>query len=132
MHKARNKRSFQTGNMEEGARTFINGVLGQGTFDKLPTSVRDGMMDNVQELKAETLSPGTFSAFACDDAKKIKVSTLLLTGELSPPIFRPIIKELQRCIPEVECSIIPKSSHAMHAGNPEAYNAQVLSFLSRH
>ena len=126
------KRSFQIGNMEEGARTFINGVLGQGTFDKLPTSVRAAMMDNAQELKAETLSPGIFSTFSCDDAKKIKVPTLILTGELSPPIFRPIIRELRRCIPEAECSIIPKSSHAMHAGNPEAYNAQVLSFLSRH
>lgn len=126
------KRSFQIGNMEEGARTFINGVLGQGTFDKLPTSVRAAMMDNAQELRAETLSPGTFSTFSCDNAKKIKVPTLLLTGELSPPIFRPIIRELRRCIPESECSIIPKSSHAMHAGNSEAYNAKVLSFLSRH
>ncbi len=126
------KMAFQRGDMEEGVRTFINGVLGQGTFDKLPTPIRAAMMDNAQELKDETLSPGYFSTFACDDAKKIKVPTLLLTGELSPPIFRPIIKELQRCIPETECSMIPKASHAMHAGNPEAYNARVLSFLSRH
>ncbi len=126
------KRAFQRGDMEEGVRTFINGVLGQGSFDKLPTQIRAAMMDNAQELKDETLSPRYFSTFSCEDAKKIKVPTLLLTGELSPPIFRPINKELQRCIPEAECSIIPKASHAMHAGNPEAYNAKVLSFLSRH
>ncbi len=65
--------------MEEGVRTFINGVLGQGTFDKLPTSIRAAMMDNAQELKDETLSPGYFSTFSCEDAKKIKVPTLLLT-----------------------------------------------------
>ena len=126
------KGAFQKGDMEDGVRTFINGVLGQGTFDRLPATVRAAMMDNAQELKAETLSPGYFSTFACDDAKKMKVPTLLLTGKLSPPIFRPIIKELLHCIPEAECSIIPKSSHAMHAGNPEHYNAKVLSFLSRH
>ncbi len=118
--------------MEEGVRTFINGVLGQGAFDKLPTSIRAGMMENAPEMKAEEFSPGYFSEFTCDDAKKIKAPTLLLTGELSPQMFRCIIKELQRCMPEAECSVIPKSSHAMHIGNPEAYNARVLSFLSRH
>lgn len=126
------KRAFQKGDMEEGVRTFINGVSGHGTFDKLPTPIRAAMLDNAQELKAETLSTSYLSTFSCNDAKKIKAPTLLLTGELSPPIFRPIIKELQRCIPEAECSMIPKASHAMHSGNPEAYNAKVLGFLSRH
>lgn len=125
-------RAFQKGDMEGGVRTFINGVLGQGIFEKLPKSVRAAMIENAQELKAEASSPGYFSTFACDDARKIKAPTLLLTGELSPPIFRPIIKELLRCIPEAECSIIPKASHNMHTGNPEVYNAKVLSFLSRH
>jgi non-heme chloroperoxidase len=125
------KKAFQRGDMDEGVRTFINGVMGQGTFDKLPPHAGASMMDNAQELKDETISPGHFSAFSCEDAKKIKVPTLLLTGELSPPIFHPIIKRLQHCIPDAECSIIPKSSHAIHSGNPEAYNAKVLSFLSR-
>ena len=46
--------------------------------------------------------------------------------------FRYIIKELRRCMPEAECIVIPESSHMMQAANPGAYNAQVLSFLSRH
>lgn len=54
--------------------------LGQGTFDKLPTPIRAAMMDNAQVLKYETLSPGHFSTFSCEDAKKIRVPTLLLTG----------------------------------------------------
>jgi non-heme chloroperoxidase len=125
-------RAFQRGDMEEGVRIFINGVLGEGTFDKLPIEARSAAMENAQELKDETLSPGHFSSFSCGDAKKIKVPTLLLTGELSPPIFHPIIKELQHCIPDAECLIIPKASHTMYSDNPEVFNDKVLSFLSRH
>jgi len=126
------KNAFQRGDTEEGVRTFINGVSGQGAFDNLPTSIRASMMENAPEMKAEVLSPGYFPKFACNDAKKIKTPTLLLTGEISPPMFRYIIKELRRCMPEAECIVIPKSSHMMQSANPGAYNAQVLSFLSRH
>jgi non-heme chloroperoxidase len=111
---------------------FINGVLGEGTFDKLPIEARSAAMENAQELKDETLSSGHFSSFSCGDAKKIKMPTLLLTGELSPPIFHPIIKELQRCIPDAECLIIPKASHTMYSDNPAVFNDKVLNFLSRH
>jgi pimeloyl-ACP methyl ester carboxylesterase len=124
--------AFQRGDMEEGVRIFINGVLGEGTFDKMPTEARAAAMDNAQELKDETMSPGLFSSFSCEDAREIKVPTLLLTGELSPAIFRFIIEELQRCIPDAECQMIPKTSHAVYSGNPETFNAKVLSFLSLH
>ena len=126
------KKAFQRGDMEEGVRIFVNGVMGQGTFDKLPSQVRASMMDNAQELKYETISPGHFSAFSCEDAKKIKVPTLLLTGELSLPIFHSIIRKLQLCIPDAKCSMIQRASHSMYSGNPEGFNAIVLSFLSRH
>ncbi len=123
---------FPESGYEEGVRIFINGVLGEGTFDKLPIEAHSAAMENAQALKDETLSPGHFSSFLRGDAKKIKVPTLLLTGELSPPIFHPIIKELQRCIPDAECLMIPKASHAMYSDNPEVFNDKVLSFLSRH
>jgi pimeloyl-ACP methyl ester carboxylesterase len=126
------KKAFQRGDTEEGVRTFINGVLGQEAFDNLPTSIRAALMENAPEMKAEVLSPGFFSKFTCDDAKKIKTPTFLLTGEISPPMFRYIIKELRRCMPEAYCTVILKSSHTMQAGDPEAYNTQVLRFLSRH
>jgi pimeloyl-ACP methyl ester carboxylesterase len=125
------KRAFQRGDMEEGVRSFINGVLGEGAFDKLPREVRAVMIDNAPEMKAETSSPVYFSEFTCDDARKIKAPTLLLTGELSPPMFRQIIKELKRCMHEADCSEIPRSSHMMQAGNPEAFNAKVMGFISR-
>lgn len=125
-------KAFQRRDMKGGVRIFINGVLGEGTFDKLPPEARSAAMENAQELKDETLSPGLFSSFSCEDAKKIKVPTLLLTGELSPPIFRPIVKELKHCILDAECIMISKASHTMYSDNPEVFNAKVLSFLSRH
>ena len=126
------KSAFQRGEMEEGVKAFINGVLGQGAFDKLPTPIRGAMMENAPEMKAEVLSPGYFSRFTRVDAKKIKTPTLILSGELSPAMFHHIVRELRRCIPGAECAVIPGSSHMMQTGNPEAYNARVLGFLSRH
>jgi hypothetical protein len=47
-------------------------------------------------------------------------------------MFYVIEDELERCVPESERKVIGGMGHAMHAQDPEAYNALVLDFLARH
>ena len=47
--------AFKQGNDEEGVRRFVNGVLGEGSYEKLPPPVQKRVMDNVQELKGRDL-----------------------------------------------------------------------------
>lgn len=127
------RQAFQNGNLEQGVRLFIDGVMGKGAFDQLPPPARSMMLDNALEMKAEeTLAQNLFPTFTCEDARRIKVPTLLMTGERSPKMFHLITDELERCLGNKERATISDASHGMHLGNPQAYNETVLAFLAKH
>jgi non-heme chloroperoxidase len=125
--------AFKQGNDEEGVRRFLNGVLGEGSYQKLPPPVLKRVMDNVQELKGETLhSQDLFPPITCEDVQKVKAPTLVLDGELSPKMFRLINDMLKHCLPSVERVTIPAASHALQIENPQAFNEKVLAFVAKH
>ncbi len=43
--------AFARGDTEAGVRSFINGVIGSGAFDRLPLSARGIMLDNAAEMR---------------------------------------------------------------------------------
>ena len=126
--------AFKRGNKEEGIRRFVNGVLGDNTYQKLPPPVHANMMDNVRELKGEMMVMGKnlFPAFACKDASRLQVPVLLLDGEWSPEIMGLINDNLKKCLLNTERATIPTASHQMQAQNAKAFNKLVLSFLAKH
>ena len=94
------RRAFLAGDAEAGARAFLDGVIGRPAFDHLPAERRQMIMDNAAELSAETRSSNLFSSFDCAIARRIVRPVLLVTGELSPPMFHVIVQELARCLPQ--------------------------------
>jgi pimeloyl-ACP methyl ester carboxylesterase len=126
--------AFRNGNLEQGVRTFIDGVIGRGSFDQMPPPVRQMLLDNAPEMKLETsTNPEVYlPAVSCEEAGSIKVPTLLVKGEISPTMFHLIVDELQRCMPNATQVTIPGASHAIHGMNPQAYNEAVLAFLAKH
>ena len=107
--------AFKQGNDEEGVRRFVNGVLGEGSYEKLPPPVHKRLMDNAQELKGETSSQDLFPPTTCEDVQKVKAPTLLLDGELSPKMFpshqRYYVGEY--CLPSAERAMISAASHGL-------------------
>jgi pimeloyl-ACP methyl ester carboxylesterase len=124
-------RAFQSGNREQGVRSFVNGVSGAPVFDQLPEPVRRLQLDNAPALQAEMEAPAAdyFSSLTCEDAAGMSVPVLLLRGERSPQMFGLILDQLARCLPDCRRATIPNASHSMAAGNPPAFNATVLDFL---
>lgn len=123
------KANIGAGDLENGLRTFIGGVLGAGAFDALPPPVRAIMLDNASTLALEA---EPLEVFAEAEAARVTMPVLLVTGADSPPMFGQITDRLQRLLPHAERIEIPAASHAMHGDNAPAYNAMVLEFLSRH
>ncbi len=121
------------GDAEGGVRQFIDGVLGPGAFDRLPSLARQGMLDNAAEMRAETTTPpeSYFPRLSPEDVGRLRMPTLLLQGEASPSMFGPIVDELARVLLHAARATIPAASHGMHLQNPPAYNATVLAFLAR-
>ena len=124
--------AFKQGNDEEGVRRFVNGVLGEGSYEKLPPPVQKRLMDNAQELKGETSSQDLFPPTTCEDVQKVKAPTLLLDGELSPKMFHLINDMLEHCLPSAERAMIPAASHGLEFENPQAFNETVLAFIAKH
>lgn len=121
--------SIRSGDLENGLRTFIDGVMGPGAFDMMPPPALARAMDNASTLAIEA---EPLEVFAEAEAARVTMPVLLVTGELSPPMFGRITDRLHRLLPRAERAEIPGASHSMHSENVPAYNAAVLEFLSRH
>ncbi len=126
------RQAFDRGALAEGVKTFVDGVSGPGTFDRLSPIGQQMLMDNAQEMRAEALATAYFTPVTGEDVRRITAPALLLTGELSPKLFHKITDELERCLLHPERALIAKASHSMHTGNPHAYTQTVLAFLARH
>ena len=124
--------SFRRGDMEDGARKFVDGIRGErGAFDAMPQGAREKLVEFAPELRLElTTELDLFMPdIACEELHRIKDPTLLLTGQSSPALFHLIIDQLEICIPGARRVEIPRAGHAMHIGNADAYNRTVLGFL---
>jgi pimeloyl-ACP methyl ester carboxylesterase len=121
--------AFERGDMEGGVRFFINGVSGQGDYERLPEPVQKRMLDNQRSLQAETTSPGYYAEITPQQVERLTVPLLLLKGEQSPQMFHLIVDRLASYARNAHHAIIPKASHSMASGNPQAYNQIVMEFL---
>ncbi|MCS6839935.1 MAG: alpha/beta hydrolase [Roseiflexus sp.] len=127
------KHAVRIGDLEQGARLFIDGLMGNGVFDRLPPPSRQRILDNAHLIGAEPVEISITDAedITRDEAATIRAPTLLLTGDASPPMFLIVSRELARCLPNVEQARLRGASHLLHVMNPQAYNATVLEFLKK-
>ncbi|MFW5955758.1 MAG: alpha/beta fold hydrolase [Rhodothermales bacterium] len=123
---------MRRGEIKEGVRIFVDGVVQEGAFDQFPPEVRSLILDNACEFKVETSSPDFWTPFRCEEARRIETPTLLLTGDQSLKWLRLIVEKLDRCLPNSTCVTLPETTHEVTSDNPEAFNAIVLDFLARH
>lgn len=125
--------AFLQGDLEGGVRLFLDGAVGQGTYDAMPPGVQRAMMKNAPEMSAATLADYDvfMPDFTCENAARIDVPTLLLRGENSPQMYTLINEELARCLQMSDGALVPGAAHVLHNHNPEQHNSLVLSFLNK-
>ncbi|HEY7294447.1 MAG TPA: alpha/beta hydrolase, partial [Dehalococcoidia bacterium] len=123
--------ALASGDLEEGLRIFIDGVVGSpGTFDALPSEIRGRMMENAPLAEAGLREP-YLPMFTRNEAQRITAPVLLVQGAESPSFFGRILDQLQQNLPNCERVTIPNASHTMWGVNPKACNEAALGFLSR-
>ena len=125
-------KAMAAGDATEAVRLYVNGVLGDGTFERLSPEMQIVMLDNVPELKAELKCADIFySPFTFDDARKIRAPTLLLEGSITLPAMRIIGDKFAECVPNITRAIAEGAPHAAHFVTPDLFNEIVLRFLNR-
>ena len=125
------EKAFRKGGSKEGVKIFIDGIQGAGTFDKLPATAVDRIMDNAPAMKAQAMATDQYPVFTCKDVQRIEKPVLLVAGEGSHKMLHVILNELERCLQNSKIVMIPNASHNMYAANPHAFNEVVRDFLAK-
>jgi non-heme chloroperoxidase len=125
------RQALAAGDDARGVGLFLDAVMGRPAFARLSPAARAALLDNAPALRAETASADYFPPFTPADARQIAAPALVLEAAYSPLLFHMIAATLAANLPHCMRDIIPTAPHAMHLGNPEAYNRVVLEFLAR-
>jgi non-heme chloroperoxidase len=120
---------LRRGDYENAAKGFIDSLEGDGAYYSLSDATKEMMLQNDRTLEKELPTRGR-DPFSIDDAKKIRVPTLLVRGDSSARMYQEITKLLSDSLPHAQTVVVPNSSHAVHQQNPEIFNEAVLNFLS--
>lgn len=127
------KEAVRSGDLERGARLFIDAVLGPGLFAQLPPATLGRIRDNARLIGVEiTDIDEVVTDITRADAAAIQAPTLVLTGDASPEMFLTVSGELARCLPNATAVQISGASHLLHGMNPAAFNEVVLAFVAAH
>jgi len=120
-------KAFARGDDEEAVRIFVTANAGADGFAAIPHDQLQRFLENVGPLKAQ-LRAG-FPVFGPDEAKAIRVPTLLVSGTETPRHVRAVTDRLETLIPDVERLDIVGASHGMFATHSAEFNAGVLRFI---
>jgi pimeloyl-ACP methyl ester carboxylesterase len=125
------QRAFRRGDDDAAMQRFAYGVLGKDTYERLPQERLQQARENLNALRAQLLGAG-FPPLSERDVRRVRVPTLLMTGERSPAFLLRLTDYLQQLLPDVERVEIAGASHAMQEENAGAVNLAIFAFLDRH
>lgn len=124
--RAEMKDAFASGNAERIVRTYAAHVA-PGEFELASSELKEMLLANVPafQLDFSTRRP----PFTCDDARRVAVPVLVVSGERSPLGLQRIAEETARCMKTARLVRIPQATHWLQSDHAQAFNDAVLAFL---
>lgn len=123
-------RAFDRGDDEGGLRIFMTAVVGKQRVASIPGETFQAFVGNVGPFKAQ-LRAG-LPRFGEDEARNIRVPTLLVSGAESPAALTAVNDRLEDLLPDVTRLNIAGASHNMFNSHPAEFNAGVIDFIGQH
>jgi pimeloyl-ACP methyl ester carboxylesterase len=132
-------RGFRKGD-DAGVKAAVDGFGALGysdadqkfTFATLPLEVRSALLENASEWRALTNSKNAFPDLSPGAVRRIKVPTLLVSGQRSLMLHRMIDSQLEKLLPHGERIIVSKATHEMWNEYPKECRSAALVFLAKH
>jgi pimeloyl-ACP methyl ester carboxylesterase len=121
--------SFRKHDVEHAMAIFVNGMGAANRFDSLSPQARAGAMRNARAIEALALSANPFPTLDREDIRRLRVPTLIVTGENTIPIHKLVDQELIRLLPDCKSVTIAQAGHGSPRENSPAFNEAVLAFL---
>ncbi len=96
--------AIKAGNNENGVKNFLDYWLAPRGFAGLSASDRAAVLDNGSTLPAMFRAAPPAKPFSCEDAKNVKIPTLLIGGDATLRTLTLVLVELSKCLP---CILVP-------------------------
>jgi pimeloyl-ACP methyl ester carboxylesterase len=119
---------IRAGDTDGGLAMFVGALGGPGAWEGLSERSRQAMRDNAGTLLGQLRERRP--PFTRGDVEAIGAPTLLVGADRSPLAYARILGALERSLRDVRRVTIAGASHPMNRGNPAAFNAAVLDFLT--
>lgn len=124
--------AFRASNKDRALRVTVDYFVGApGAYDQIPPAFREMLMGNIREWEALTTSSEAFPFVTREDAARLSVPSLIITGEKTYAIGQLIDRELARVVPSAQRIIIPNGTHDMCSENPLACAEAIHQFVSK-
>jgi pimeloyl-ACP methyl ester carboxylesterase len=117
------------GDMEAGARTFVEMIIGQGAWETmLPDEVKRMLINNAPTFLDETRDP---EVLGIDSAalSRFDRPVLLSGGSESPPFFAPVLDKLAGVLPRATRRTFEGAGHIPHFTHPQKYVEAITAFI---
>jgi len=117
------------GNMEEGARRFVEMVIGPGAWDNfVPDEVKRTLINNAPTFLDETHDPEALT-IDLNALSRFSKPALLSDGSASPPFFAPVLEKLAAALPNATRKTFAGAGHVPHFTHPAEYVAAITEFI---
>jgi pimeloyl-ACP methyl ester carboxylesterase len=117
------------GKMEDGARRFVNMVIGPGTWDNMiPDEVKRMLINNAPTFLDETRDPEVLT-IDLNALSRFDRPVLLSGGSESPPFFAPVLDKLATVLPKATRKTFEGAGHIPHFTHPQEYVASITGFI---
>ena len=123
--------AFAAGDNDLALQSMMDAIGGKGLFQNLPEFVKEKSRQNINELKAFSISKDRYPDVDREEVRKLSVPTLIISGEKSIATSRFSDPELMRLIPEKfrEQVIMKDATHIMWVEQPVKCRQLVLKFI---
>ena len=117
------------GNRDDGARRFIEMVLGPGAWDNfIPDEAKRTLLNNAPTFLDETRDPETLK-IDTQALARFERPVLLTGGSESPPFFAPVLDKLAAVLPNATRKTLAGDGHLPHITHPQEYVALITEFI---
>ena len=121
--------AIEAGNMEEGARTFVEMIVGPGAWDSLlPDVAKRTLINNAPTFLDETRDPELLTVDT-DALSRYQGPVLLSGGSESPPFFAAVLDRLEKLLPNSTRTAFTGAGHIPHVTHPQDYVEAITTFI---
>lgn len=123
------RQAFLAGDTIRGVLLLTGGIVGRTALGGLSAQSISRRLENAASIRMLTLSTDEFPMIEPQQVLGVKVPTLLLAGEQTPPIHNEVFRNLCAVMTQAHTDRISDAGHGAARDNPQVFNRVTRSFL---